>query len=344
MTKINYKISILIPGWNAEIYVENCIKSLLNNDYDNYKIITIVGGTDNSFNICLKLQKENPDRIIALEQKIPHKNKALNSGLKYVDGDIIVITDIDCIYQQNWLSKINEIFQNNKYNVITGLYLPFPDSNNTLGEFNKIKHGYSLISFEHDKEVIGNKLCGANAAFRKEVFLNKIGKFEEFSKTGDDKILGIMFNKQGEKLYYFQDIYVFTECYSNSILKFIKRRIRWARDLFITLEKKHIIPLLLSFFISGFKLFYPIFAILIALIFFSPFYIWLFLLPWFIFYISYLIRFYFDLKKMSIKVNSQLNLNLSYKKAFKIIPLLFFAYGIVTFISLIYPKRHKWYL
>jgi len=343
MPKIDFKISILVPGWNATPYIKNCINSLLENDYNNYKIIIIVGGTDNSYKIALKLQKEHPGKIIALEQKIPHKNKALNIGLKHVEGDIIVITDIDCIYQKNWLSRINEIFQDKKYNVITGLYLPYSECKSSLAEFNKIKHGYSLINFEHAKEIIGNKLCGANTAFRKEVFFNKIKRFEEISRTGDDKVLGLEFNKQGEKLYFFQDIYVFTECYSNSMKMFIKRRIRWARDLFITLEKKHILILLFFFIISLFKLFYPIAAIVIAIMFFDSSYIWLFLFPWLIFYFYYLFKFYFDIKKKSIKVNAQLLMDLNYKKAFKIVPILFFAFGIVTLISLIYPKRHKWY-
>lgn len=342
--KMEYFFSILIPGWNAEQYIENCVNSILENDYMKYKIILIVGGTDRSYDIALELQKNYSDKIIALEQKTPHKNKALNSSLKYINGELIILTDIDCIYQKNWLRKINEIFQNKKYNIITSSYLPYQNRKSSLAEFNNIKHWYNLLKFKSGEIIIGNKLCGGNSAFRKEIFLDKIGKFEEISQTGDDKILGMQFNEQGEKLYFFQDIYVYTECYSNSLKKFIKRRIRWARDLFITLKRKDIFKLLISFIISLFKLFYPLLAITIALIFFDVSFILLFLLPWIIFYLMYLINFYFYLKRMSIDINSKLNSNLNYKKAFKIIPLLFFAFGIVTFISLMYPKRHKWYL
>lgn len=344
MPNIRYKYSILIPGWNASQYIKNCVNSLLKNDYSNFEIIIIMGGLDNSYNISLKLKEKYPNKIKVLKQEIPNKNKALNIGLQHVDGDIIVLTDIDCVYQKDWLTKINNIFQNTKYNVITGLYLPFPDRSNSLAEFNRIKIGNNLLNLEDNTIVIGNKLCGANAAFRKEIFFKKIGKFDESIPTGDDKILGITFNKKGDDLYYFRDIYVYTECYSSSLNKFIKRRIRWARDLFITLEKKHIIKLIFSFSVALFKLFYPIIAILFWLAFFNFSYLWLFVLisPWIIFFTLYIVLFYFQLKKLSINVNKRLETNFSNKKAFKIVPILFFAYSIITIGSLIYPKRSKW--
>ncbi len=341
---MSYKLSLLIPGWNAEDYIGNCVNSLLENDYYNFEILLITGGSDNSYNISLKLKENYPNKIKVLKQEIPNKNIALNLGLSEAEGDIIVLTDIDCVYQKNWLRTINEIFQNKNYNVITGLYLPFSDRKNSLAEFNRIKIGSSLFKFKDNSIVVGNKLCGANAAFRKEKFLKKIGKFDESVRTGDDKILGIAFNKKGEDLYYFRDIYVYTECYSNSIRKFIKRRIRWAKDLFLTLEWKHVIKLLVLFCLFLFILFYPLAVILFWILFLNFHFLWfLFLLfPWLLFFVLYLTYFYQQLKKLSLMVNKELSTNFNYKRAFKIVPLLFFAYGIITIMSLIYPKRKKW--
>ncbi len=345
MSKLEYKLSLLIPGWNAAHYTENCVNSLLENDYTNFEIILITGGSDDSYNISLKLKKKYPIKIKVFKQEIPHKNAALNIGLKGVTGDIIVLTDIDCVYQKNWLSSINKIFQNQHYNVITGLYLPFPDGKNSLAEFNRIHIGSNLLTYDDEDIIIGNKLCGANAAFRRDIFRRKIKKFDESIPTGDDKILGLTFNIKGEELYFFKDIYVYTECYSNSIIKFIKRRIRWARDLFINkLSKKQIFLLVISFGISLFKLFSPIFALIFWYLFFKSFLSVLLILLsfWIIFYVLYIIKFYLKLKKMSIDVNSILNTNFNYKKAVRIIPLLFFAYAIITLVSFIKPKRGKW--
>lgn len=344
MSNTSHKFSILIPGWNAEQYIKNCVNSLLENDYSNFEIILITGGSDNSHNLSLELKEKHSDKIKVLKQEIPNKNRALNLALQDLEGDIIILTDIDCIYQKNWLKKINKIFQASKYNVITGLYLPFLNIKTSLAEYNRINIGYNLLRFSNDSIIIGNKLCGANAAFRKDIFIKKLGNFNESIPTGDDKILGITFNKKGEDLYYFRDIYVYTECYSNNLKMFIKRRVRWAKDLFITLNKKNVLKLCISFGISVFKLFYPV-GILIYWLFFMKLELIsliLLFLPWLTFFILYHFYFYFQLKKQAKKINTQLGTDFKFKKAFKIVPILFFAYAIITVMSLIYPKRSKW--
>ena len=342
MLKIDFNLSILIPAWNAEKYIENTIKSLLKNNYENYKIIIIAGGSDETYNLALKLQKENLNKIIVLEQKIPHINKALNIGLKEADGDIIVLTDIDCIFFKEWLSKINEIFQNKKYNVITGTAFPFQDRNNSLAEFCNLTVGYFIASREQAEVIDGGKLCGANSAFRKNIFLKKLGKFNENIKTQDDRYLGLQFNKHGENVFFIKDIYVYTEYYTNNLRKFIRREIRWTRSKLISLNKKTFLQILISLGIGLFKLFYPIVAVLLALLFFNISYILLFLLPWIMIYFYVLIKYYFKLKKSSIKVYEQLHKKFSYKNAFKIVPLMFFISAIPPVIGYLLPKGDKW--
>ena len=341
----NYRLSILVPGLNAEQYIKNCLNSLLKNDYNDYKIYVIIGGEDQGYDIALDFQKKNPDKVKAIEQKTPGKNKALNLALKEIDGEIIVITDIDCIYPANWLSKINDIFQDKRHNVITSLYLPFEDRNSSLAEFNKIRHGSWVIRHENEGIIPGRKLWGGCAAFRRDVFESKIGQFEEHSKTGDDKILGMNFNEKGEDLYYFRDLYVQTECYSDSLKKFTTRRIRWARDLFITGQKINIFKVLLLLGVGLFKFFYPPVVLIIALLFFNLLYFWIFMIPWFGAYLLFLFLNLFQLRKESKKINEQLGKNLSYMKAFKIIPLLYFIFGIINIVSFasINPKKRKWY-
>ncbi len=340
-----YNLTILIPSWNGEKYIKNCISSILENDYQNYRIISIAGVNDNSYEISRKMQEKYPEKVIALSRKKGKKNEALNLGLEKVDGDIIIITDVDCIYPTYWLRKINDIFQNEKINVITGLNLPYQHLVNSLAEFNRIRVGYKLVNFKDGGVVIGNKLWGGNSAFRKQVFFDKIGKFEVGSISGDDKILGIEFNKNGEDLYFFRDIYVYTEHYSKNLTKFIDHRVRWARDLFIELKLKDYPKLLFLLGIGIFKFFYPIIALLFWLIFLqnSPIFLFLLFAPWIGFYLTFIISFFFRLRKEAKKVNYELNTSFNYLKAFKIVPLMFFVFGLINIRSYIRPKSRKWY-
>lgn len=351
MSTINYNLSILIPAWNAEKYIENSVESLLENDYKNFKIYLIIGGIDNTYNLALKLKEKYPEKIYVLEQKVPNKNKALNIGLKEIDGEIIILTDIDCLFHENWLKRINEIFQNEKYNVITGWHLPFKGDNSSLAEYLRIISAYKIVT---DPEISINTLTGANTAFRREVFQKKIGKFDETVKIGTDRKLGKAFTQNNENIYFFKDIYVYTEYFSSNYKKFIKRETRWVRMPLYLLKKNYILDkkfvikkIAINFLIGIFRLVYPLFAILFSILYLNCNYLFLFLSPWVLYYFFYLIKYFIKLKKRSRVISSEINLKFNYKKAYKIIPLLFFINGIVilkSYFGYLNPRtRTKWF-
>ena len=65
--KKNFRVSILVANYNNEIYLEPCIKSLLEQSYKNIEIIDIEdGSSDNS----LKVLKKYKDKIIIIEKNI----------------------------------------------------------------------------------------------------------------------------------------------------------------------------------------------------------------------------------------------------------------------------------
>ena len=202
-----------------------------------------------------------------------------------------------------------------------------------------------MVNFKDGAVIIGNKMWGGNSAFRKDIFLNKIGRFEVDSITGDDKILGMDFNNKGEDIYFFRDTYVYTEHYSQNMKKYIDHRVRWARDLFIDLKFKDIPKLILLLGLGLFKLFFPLIIMIFWLIFFNYSLIILYILlsPWIIIFIVYNIGFYFELKKKAKKVNTELGTNFSYWKAFKIVPVMFYVFGIINIRSYIRPRFRKWY-
>ena len=154
-----------------------------------------------------------------------------------------------------------------------------------------------------------------------------------------------VFNKREEDLYFFRDIYVYTEHYSSNLKKLIDRRVRWAKDLFIDFKRKDYPKLLFLLGIGLFKFFYPPLAIIFWIFFLFPSLNWLFLLlsPWLTFFILYLIGVFFELMLKSKKVNKELNTKFSYWKALKIVPLMFFIFGIVSIRSFLNPKRRQWY-
>ena len=90
-------ISVVMPVYNNEQYLQESIESVLRQTYDNYEFIIINdGSTDSSKKIIEKFQQDD-DRIILLTQKNLGITKSLNRAIKYSNGDYIARMDADDI-------------------------------------------------------------------------------------------------------------------------------------------------------------------------------------------------------------------------------------------------------
>ena len=93
----NAKISIIVPVYNIEKYIEKSVESLVNQTYKNIEIILIDdGSTDSSPQICDKLKKEDT-RIKVIHQPNKGVSAARNAGLDAACGDYIGFCDGDDI-------------------------------------------------------------------------------------------------------------------------------------------------------------------------------------------------------------------------------------------------------
>ena len=107
-------VSIIIPIYNVEKYLEKCIKSIINQTYRNLEIILINdGSTDESAKIC-EAYKEQDNRIIFINKKNGGAASAKNEGLKVAKGDYITFVDSDDFveldmieYMVNTIKKYN---------------------------------------------------------------------------------------------------------------------------------------------------------------------------------------------------------------------------------------------
>jgi len=101
------KVSIIVPVYNVERYVEKCILSILTQSYQNIEIIIVDdGSTDGSYNICANLQKESPDKIKLLKKENGGLSSARNFGLLRAQGEYISFVDSDDIVSQDFIEKL----------------------------------------------------------------------------------------------------------------------------------------------------------------------------------------------------------------------------------------------
>ena len=105
-------ISIIIPVYNVEKYLEQCLKSIFNQSYNNIEVIIVNdGSTDKSEQIIKKYAKKYTN-LIYIKQENQGVSKARNLGISMANGDYIVFIDPDDFLEldalENMYSKAKE--------------------------------------------------------------------------------------------------------------------------------------------------------------------------------------------------------------------------------------------
>ena len=99
-------ISIIIPVYNVENYLEECLNSVQNQTYTNIEVILVNdGSTDNSKRICERYCQED-SRFHLLNQKNKGQSVARNTGVAASSGEFIVFVDSDDVIKANYLEEL----------------------------------------------------------------------------------------------------------------------------------------------------------------------------------------------------------------------------------------------
>ena len=116
------KVSIIIPVFNKEDFVEETIESVLKDDYPNKEIILVDDcSTDQSANVLKKYADTNPIIKLVTREKNGGLSAARNSGLEHVDGEFVHFWDADDIYSSSSLSKAISVMIEAASDVAVGL-------------------------------------------------------------------------------------------------------------------------------------------------------------------------------------------------------------------------------
>lgn len=108
------KISIIIPIYNVDKYLDKCLDTIINQTYKNLEIILINdGSTDNSLNICKTYAKKD-ERIIILNKENEGVSISRNKGIKIATGKYVVFMDADDYVASNHVEHLyNCMIENN---------------------------------------------------------------------------------------------------------------------------------------------------------------------------------------------------------------------------------------
>lgn len=121
-------VSVIVPVFNVAEYLEQCLKSIINQTYRKIEIILIDdGSTDESGNICDSFSK-NDKRIIVIHKKHGGLSNARNYGLNICRGNYVMFVDSDDYLEPNAIGLLVDNAKNTRADiVICDYYLTFRD-------------------------------------------------------------------------------------------------------------------------------------------------------------------------------------------------------------------------
>jgi cellulose synthase/poly-beta-1,6-N-acetylglucosamine synthase-like glycosyltransferase len=203
--KHQVKISIIIAVRNEASAIGSLLESLLKQDYppEHFEIIIVddhsTDETKQRFEeITSKLNGIPNLKFISLEPDGGFgKKAALSQGIKFSNGELIVITDADCTAGSSWISTIAAYYNQYKPQMILGP-VQMADDGSVFGKFQSLEF-MSLISTASGSCSAGFPLLanGANIAFTRQAF-ESCGGFSghmEFP-SGDDMFLMMSIKKK----------------------------------------------------------------------------------------------------------------------------------------------------
>lgn len=220
--------SVIIPVKNEGAVLSRCLDSLMKLDYprERFEIIIADGlSTDNTRDIAgsytVKIV-DNDKQIVA-----SGRNRAFQEAI----GDIIVFTDADCVFQEQWLRNSVKYFADEKIGGVGGLTLspenssPFEKAVDLLfclAELLRVtSHRKDLSSIREVSDI-----PGCNAMYRKEA-LGMVMPVNENLLTAEDVWMNFCVRKSGYKLLHAPDV-ILWHYRRNSLKKFLRQIYRFA--------------------------------------------------------------------------------------------------------------------
>ena len=114
----NKKVSIIVPVYNVEEYLNKCVDSIINQTYKNIEVILINDGSkDSSGEICDTYAKKD-SRVKVIHKENGGVSSARNKGLEASTGDFIMFVDSDDWIEVEAITSLMKIQNRNNYDVI----------------------------------------------------------------------------------------------------------------------------------------------------------------------------------------------------------------------------------
>ena len=219
-------VSVIVPAFNEELVVVSTLRSLLASHYEKFEIIVVDDGSQDSTSAVVKANFGKDDRVRLFTLANAGKAAALNSGLRYAKGEIIVALDADTLFAPQTIGALAHRFYDPALGAIAG-NAKVGNRTNIVTRWQALEY---ITSQNMDRRAFASLNCitvvpGAVGAWRGDL-LEQAGGFPS-DTLAEDQDLTLQIRRLGYKIGYEESAIAWTEAPDN-LRTLARQRFRWA--------------------------------------------------------------------------------------------------------------------
>lgn len=156
-----YKVSVIVPVYNAEKYLNRCLESILRQKgHFDYEIVVVNdGSTDNSLKILNSYQEKYKGRIILIDQPNKGVSETRRIGFSKSNGELITFVDSDDYLSPNFLDSAINTLNDTQTNLVCVRTVYHPDFPIIKNIFLLSRHRPRSICISKNKELLPTINC-----------------------------------------------------------------------------------------------------------------------------------------------------------------------------------------
>ena len=219
-------VSILVPAYNEELVIANTIRSLLASDYSKYEIIVIDDGSQDNTSKIVSWEFGGDERVRLFTVANAGKASALNTGLRYARGEVVIALDADTLFAPHTVGALAHRFYDKTLGAIAG-NAKVGNRVNLVTRWQALEY---ITSQNMDRRAFASLNCitvvpGAVGAWRKDLLVD-VGGFPS-DTLAEDQDLTLRIRRLGYHIGYEETAMAWTEAPHN-LRSLAKQRFRWA--------------------------------------------------------------------------------------------------------------------
>lgn len=217
-------VTVLVAAWNETRNIAAFMESFLRLTYPNKQLVLCAGGQDETYALASQLAGDN---VIVLQQQLGEgKQRALRRAYAQASGDIIYLTDADCLLDDASFTQVLRPIINESEHVVTGNSAPLlSQRDNTF-----VLHRWFIEVYTQTRmgEYVDG-LLGRNAAITRTA-LDHSGGFAPEVATGTDYHMAKSLLQSGYRIRYAANSVIQTE-YAKTLSHYRTQQGRWLRNV-----------------------------------------------------------------------------------------------------------------